>query len=149
MAARVWRRINEGFVRRGEILLDQSILDGWDSDLERMNTGKEGKQYVHPDVLIRLLGYTHVLFHVAYRQTEGLLKALRRFDSRIQAPDYSTIDRRENKLAVDLANRGDWIRWKWKVKHGSIQQCKLSVLCNDGLTRHCTARSYQYPYYSC
>jgi len=30
------------------------------------------------------------------------MKALRRFDSRIQVPDYSTIDRRVNKLDVKL-----------------------------------------------
>jgi hypothetical protein len=70
------------------------------------------------------------------------LKALRRFDSRVQAPDYSTIDRRVNKpdvelddgrsygddivLAVDASgikveNRGDWIRRKWKVKRGCLK----------------------------
>ena len=42
-------------MRRGEILLDLSILDGWDSELERMNAGKEGEQYVYPDVFIRRL----------------------------------------------------------------------------------------------
>lgn len=41
-ASRDWRRINEGLVRRGEILLDLRILDRWDSELERMNKGKEG-----------------------------------------------------------------------------------------------------------
>ena len=87
-------------MRRGEILLDLRILDGWDSELEKMNKGKEGEQYVYPDVFIRLLGYIHVLFHLPYRQTEGLLKALRKFDSRIQVPDYSTIDRRVNRLDV-------------------------------------------------
>jgi len=82
-----------------------------------------------------------VLFHLPYRQTEGFLKALRRFDSRIHVPDYSTIDRRVNRLdvkldeedygndlviAVDasgikLANRGDWIRHKWKVRRGYLK----------------------------
>lgn len=128
-------------MRRGEILLDLSILDGWDSELEKMNAGKEGEQYVYPDVFIRLLGYIHVLFHLPYRQTEGLLKALRKFDSRIQAPDYSTIDRRVNRLdvkvdeedygddmvlAVDtsgikVSNRGDWMRRKWKVRRGFLK----------------------------
>jgi len=141
LAARDWRRINEGLVRRGEILLDLRILDRWDSELERMNAGKEGGRYVYPDIFAKLLGYMHLLFHLPYRQTEGFLKALRRFDSRIQVPDYSTIDRRVNRLNVKLdeesygddvvlavdasgikvSNRGDWIRRKWKVRRGYLK----------------------------
>lgn len=141
MAARDWRRINEWLVRRGEILLDLRILDRWDSELERMNAGKEGGRYVYPDIFTKLLGYMHLLFHLPYRQTEGFLKALRRFDSRIHVPDYSTIDRRVNRLDVKLdeegygddvvlavdasgikvSNRGDWIRRKWKVRRGYLK----------------------------
>lgn len=50
-------------MRRGEILLDLRILDGWDSELERMNAGKEGGRYRYPEIFVRLLGYMHVLFH--------------------------------------------------------------------------------------
>jgi IS5 family transposase len=72
---------------------------------------------------------------------EGFLRALRRFDSRVQVPDYSTIDRRVNRLIVKLdredygddivlavdasgikvSNRGEWIRHKWKVKRGYLK----------------------------
>jgi hypothetical protein len=142
LAARDWRRVNEGLVRRGEILLDLRILDRWDSELERMNAGKEGGRFVYPEVFVRLLGYVHLLFHLPYRQTEGFLKALRRYDSRIEVPDYSTIDRRVNRLGVRLdeedrygddliiavdasgikvSNRGDWIRHKWKVRRGYLK----------------------------
>jgi hypothetical protein len=96
---------------------------------------------VYPEVFVRLLGYVHLLFHLPYRQREGFLKALRRYDSRIQVPDYSTIDRRVNRLDVRLdeedygndlilavdasgvkvSNRGDWIRHKWKVKRGYLK----------------------------
>jgi hypothetical protein len=133
--------VNEGLVKRGEILLDLRILDGWDSELENMNSGKEGGRYVYPEVFVRLLGYVHLLFHLPYRQTEGFLKALRKFDSRIHVPDYSTIDRRVNRLNVKLdeedygddlviavdasgikvSNRGDWIRHKWKIRRGYLK----------------------------
>jgi hypothetical protein len=134
--------VNEGLVRRGEILLDLRILDGWNSELERMNAGKEGGRYVYPEIFVRLLGYMHLLFRLPYRQTEGFLKALRRFDSMIHVPDYSTIDRRVNRLDVKLieersygndlviavdasgvkvTNRGEWIRHKWKVRRGSLK----------------------------
>jgi IS5 family transposase len=141
LAARDWKRINDGLVRRGEILLDLRILDRWDSELEEMNAGKEGGRYVYPDIFAKLLGYMHVLFHLPYRQTEGFLKALRRFDPRIRAPDYSTIDRRVNRLDVKLdeknygddlilavdasgikvSNRGDWMRREWKQRRGYLK----------------------------
>ena len=128
-------------MKRGEILLDLRILDRWNDELERMNKGKEGGQYVYPEIFIRLLGYVRVLFHLPLRQTEGFLKALRRFDSRIHVPDYSTIDRRVNRLGIKLdeedygddivlavdgsgikvSNRGEWIRHKWKVKRGYLK----------------------------
>ncbi len=128
-------------MRRGEILLDLRILDRWDSELDVMNTGKEGGRYVYPEIFVRLLGYMRLLFHLPYRQTEGFLKALRRFDPRVQVPDYSTIDRRVNRLNVKLdeedygddlviavdasgikvSNRGDWMRRKWKVKRGYLK----------------------------
>jgi IS5 family transposase len=141
LAARDWKRVNEGLVKRGEILLDLRILDRWDSELERMNARKEGGRYVYPEIFVKLLGYVHLLFHLPYRQTEGFLKALRRFDSRIEVPDYSTIDRRVNRLGVKLdeedygndlviavdasgvkvSNRGDWMRRRWKVRRGYLK----------------------------
>jgi IS5 family transposase len=141
LAARDWKRVNEGLVKRGEILLDLRILDRWDSELERMNARKEGGRYVYPEIFVKLLGYVHLLFHLPYRQTEGFLKALRRFDSRIEVPDYSTIDRRVNRLGVKLdeedygndlviavdasgvkvSNRGDWMRRRWKMRRGYLK----------------------------
>jgi len=141
VASRDWRRVNEGLVKRGEILLDLRILDRWNDELDAMNKGKEGGQYVYPQVFITLLGYVRLLFHLPLRQTEGFMKALRRFDPRIQVPDYSTIDRRVNKLRIKLneedygddivlavdgsgikvANRGEWIRHKWKVRRGYLK----------------------------
>ena len=128
-------------MKRGEILLDLRILDRWDSELERMNAGKEGGRYVYPEIFVRLLGYMHLLFHLPYRQTEGFMKALRRFDSRIHVPDYSTIDRRVNRLNVKLdtedygndlviavdasgvkvSNRGDWMRRRWRTRRGYLK----------------------------
>ena len=75
-------------MKRGEILLDLRILDRWDDELDSMNKGKEGGQYVYPEIFIQLLGCMRLLFHLPLRQTEGFMKAPRRFDSRIQVPNY-------------------------------------------------------------
>ena len=40
-----WPGYNEALVRRGEILLDLSLLQSWGEELEAMNRGREGGQY--------------------------------------------------------------------------------------------------------
>ncbi len=37
-----WASYNESLVRRGEVVLDFDVMDGWYDDLERMNEGKRG-----------------------------------------------------------------------------------------------------------
>jgi hypothetical protein len=68
LAAGDWRRVNECLVKRGKILLDIRILERWDSELERMNTEKEGGRHLYPGLFVRLVGYLRVLFHLPYRQ---------------------------------------------------------------------------------
>ena len=99
MAARDWRRVNEGLVKRGEILLDLRILERWDSELERMNARKEGGRYLYPGVFIRLLGYLRVLFHLPYRQTilKSYIRSLDRMGLRENAMLYRQI------LAIGIA----------------------------------------------
>lgn len=36
-----WRSYNESLVRRGEVMLDFDVIDGWHDELEKMNEGKE------------------------------------------------------------------------------------------------------------
>ena len=140
---RDWSRYNEELVRRGEILLDFSVMDEWKRELERANDGKVGEPYHYPEAFMRLLGFVRLLFHLPYRQTEGFIRAISKHVDGLQAPDYSTIDRRVNKqnlgledtlvrskdpvsIAVDASgikvhNGGDWIRRVWKVKKGYLK----------------------------
>ena len=37
-----WRAYNESLVRRGEVMLDFDVVDGWEEELEKMNEGKVG-----------------------------------------------------------------------------------------------------------
>jgi len=140
---RDWSQYNEALVRRGEINLSPSVIDDWKRELNRANDGKVGEPYHYPESYIRLLAFTRLLFHLPYRQTEGFVHFLSKHVDGLKAPDYSTIDRRTNKLGVSLDdslissnapvsiaidssgvkvhNGGDWIRKVWKVKKGYLK----------------------------
>ena len=140
---RDWGRYNEALVRRGEILLDFSVIEEWEEELEEANEGKVGGQYRYPETFIRLLCFMRLYFHLPYRQTEGFVRAMSKHVKGLRAPDYSTIDRRANELKLDLEdtlvktngpvsiavdasgikvhNSGDWIRKVWKVKRGYLK----------------------------
>lgn len=119
-------------------MLGFDIIDNWDNELEEMNKGKVGEPFHYPNSFLLLLGYARVYFHLPFRQTEGIVRA--HAENKIPSiPDYSTIDRRINKLdihvnnnnklggnddviiAIDstgikVTNRGEWMRHKWHCK---------------------------------
>lgn len=100
-----WSDYNESLVRRGEILLGFDIIDNWDKELEEMNRGKLGEPFHYPDTFVLMLGYAKVYFHLPYRQTEGVIKG--HVDKKIPSiPDFSTINRRINRLDVKIKNDG-------------------------------------------
>ena len=138
-----WHSYNEALVRRGELDLDSSVLEEWKRELKKANDGKVGEPYHYPESYIRLLAFVRLLFHQPYRQTEGFVRFLSKFVEGLQVPDYSTIDRRTNRLQISLDesliesnnpvtiavdssgvkvhNMGDWIRHVWKVKKGYLK----------------------------
>jgi len=112
-----------------------------------MNERKRGSPYDYPDSLMKLLGFVHALLHLPYRQTEGFTRALARHVRGLLTPDYTAINRRVNRLSLDLGgledieaeaggepltlavdasgikvhNGGDWIRRVWKVRKGYLK----------------------------
>jgi hypothetical protein len=92
-----WGIYNESLVRRGEIVLDFDMIDKRNNELHKMNQGKEGASYRYPDSFVQLLGYMRVYFHLPFRQTEGVVTA-HAGKKAPSIPDYSTINRRVNKL---------------------------------------------------
>ena len=144
---RNWKNYNESLVKRGEILLDFDVIDNWDSELEKMNEGKEGRKFVYPDSFIKLLGYMRAYFHLPYRQTESVVRE-QASSTLPSIPDYSNISRRINRLDIKISlddtdksdlhndnfviaidstglkvtNRGEWIRHKWQVKKEVISK---------------------------
>jgi len=79
-----------------------SVVGEWEDELEGMNDGKVGEPYHYPEAFMRLLGFIRLLFHLPYRQSEGFIRALARYVDVLQVPDYSTINRRVNKLDLSL-----------------------------------------------
>ena len=101
-----WKKYNESLVKRGEVLLDFDVMDNWNSELEKMNQGKEGRKFVYPDSFIKLLGYMRAYFHLSYRQTEGVVR--RHASNTLPSiPDYSRICRRINRLDIKIDDDQD------------------------------------------
>lgn len=103
---RDWKNYNESLIRRGEILLDFDVIDNWDSELERMNEGKEGRKFVYPDPFIKLLGYMRAYFHFPYRQTEGIVRE-HTSNTLPSILDHTNISRRINRLDIKINDDGD------------------------------------------
>jgi hypothetical protein len=98
---RDWSKYNEELVLHGEYLLDLNwIREGWDDELELMNKNKRGAPFQFPESLIKLQAVWALL--VDYREVEGIT---RKVCAAAQIPDfnnYSTINRRVNKLNIDF-----------------------------------------------
>ena len=140
---RNWKECNERLVREGEILFSIDFLEKWDKEIDRMNEGKRGRPYTYPESFILFLKILHDCIHIRYRQIEGFVRALAKYIPKIKVPSFSQIRRRaieidiplsktlkESKndfvIAIDssgvkVANRGEWIRHKWRVRRGWIK----------------------------
>lgn len=99
---RDWPLCNERLVKRGEYLLDFNFVEGWNDELARKNAGKEGAKYKFPDSLIELQAIWHAK-HICYRMIEGMTRELCEIGQLPDYNDYSTVNRRVNKLAFILA----------------------------------------------
>ena len=139
-----WSVYNDSLVRRGEILLDFTVLDGWDREVELMNAGRRGKPFTYPDSLIKILTSIRLLFHLPYRQLEGFTRGLSKYVEGLAAQDYTTLNRRVNRLNLNIDDAltssddpvyialdstgikvhksGDWIRKRFKVRKGYTEQ---------------------------
>ena len=93
-----WPSYNHSLVRRGQVLLDFDVFDGWDHELSQMNLGKVGEPYDYPDSFIKILGYMRALFHLPYRQTEGVVIAHASTKGSRYTTLYVLFSRRINRL---------------------------------------------------
>jgi hypothetical protein len=94
---RDWPTTNEELVKVGEYLLDMTLVEGWDDELAKMNAGKVGAKFKFPTSLIELQAIWHAKSH-PFRSIEGLTRDLCKIGQIPAYNDYSTVNRRMNKL---------------------------------------------------
>lgn len=97
---RNWPVYSEQLVKRGEYLLDLEFIAHWQEELKQMNEGKRGAPYLFPNSLIDLQAVWHG--KAPYRMVEGITRQLAIIGKLPDYNDYSTINRRVNRLDCRL-----------------------------------------------
>jgi hypothetical protein len=140
-----WSTYNQSLVRCGELVIAFDVIDNWDAELKEMNKDKVGEPFHYPNTFLLLLGYAKAYFHLPYRQTEGIAQGHAK-GKLPSIPDFTTINRRINKLNIQInnnnnnkdkvsedeyliiaidstgikvTNRGQWMRDKWDVRNNN------------------------------
>lgn len=97
---RDWKIENEKYIVRGEFLLDLNWVKSWDDELAKMNKGKPGAPFEFPDSLIE---FQAVLSQwLGFRELEGVTRRLWEYTDLPKFNDFSTINRRVNKINTDF-----------------------------------------------
>jgi hypothetical protein len=92
---------SEQLVRQGEYLLSCDFVEGWNDELAVMNAGKPGAPYIFPNSLIKLQSIWHAK-RIPYRMIEGMTRDLSTIGQLPKYNDYSTVNRRVNRIAFTL-----------------------------------------------
>ncbi len=95
-----WHDYDERLIRRGELILDLGFISNYQSELDTMNRGKEGKHYKLTTSYVRFLAVVRYLYGMPYRQLEGFTRALGRMVE-VPSGDYTGLRRRV--LSIDMS----------------------------------------------
>lgn len=101
-----WKVSNDRQVEKGRKLakftrqMSESAKTYWDSELSEMNKGKIGPKYQYPDTFVLFLLIIRDAFGLSFRILEGYSSE---FFGKV--PDYSRIQRRINKLPLELIQK--------------------------------------------
>jgi IS5 family transposase len=98
-----WKEYNAGLVARGSLTVwvEEGVLDNW---LNQERSGGRGASQTYSDSAILMALTLKVVYRLPLRATQGLLASvLRLLDLEdLPVPDYSTLCRRQQTLAVAL-----------------------------------------------
>jgi hypothetical protein len=96
-----WKETDKRLIRRGELILDPSLLESHEQELKTMNNHKRGPHYRLANSYIQLLAAVRYLYQMPYRQLEGFTRSLHRLVPALTTADYSGLRRRILALPVD------------------------------------------------
>lgn len=101
-----WKSYNQALAARGSLTvwIEEAALLTWQ---HVSSTGLPGHPFVYPEQLVVLIGTLKELFHLPLRQTMGFASSLFRLAGldAIPLPDYSTLQRRLQRVTIPLVNR--------------------------------------------
>jgi len=141
---RDWKSYSEELVVRGEFLLELDWVRSWDEEILKMNMGKRGAQYIFPESLIELQAVWNQCVDV--RGVEGITRKLQEYNLIPKYNDFSTINRRVNKIQAEvtlpaegsisvscdgsgmkMTNRGDYKETKYGKKRKKFARVVISA----------------------
>jgi hypothetical protein len=101
-----WSAVDEGLIRRGELLLSLDFLDDYDFELSLLNDGKVGRPFKITYGYVVFLDVVRYLFSMPYRQIEGFTRALNRLIPKLPSADYSWAEGPRRGAAQSQCSRG-------------------------------------------
>lgn len=99
---RNWKEYNQALVQRGSLTVwvEEPTLAHW---FNHERSGRPGKPCLYSELAMSCMATLQVVYHLPLRATQGLLGSLMQLLSKdLAVPDYSTLCRRRQKLAVSL-----------------------------------------------
>ena len=99
---RNWPEYNAQLVRRGEFYLDLQCVKNWNSELRKMNRKKSGAPFKYPNAFIFFVAVIYSFLRMPYRQIEGFIGKISKYEPGLVAADYTTLFRRISKLALQV-----------------------------------------------
>lgn len=99
---RNWREYNRSLIRRGSLTFwfAEDAIPNW---YMRELTGQRGRPATYGDVAIECMLTLKAVYHLPLRSTQGLVESIiEKLQLPIEAPNYTTICRRQQELGVVL-----------------------------------------------
>ncbi len=119
---RNWREYNAALVQRGSLTLwvDECAIADWH---HHQCSGRPGKPRTYSELAITCMATLQVVYHLPLRATQGLLHSIMQLlNVNLDVPDYSTLCRRRQTLAVRLP-----VQAKQKALHLVVDSTGLKV----------------------
>ncbi len=117
-----WHEYNAALVKRGSLTLwvDEAAVAEWHN---YQRSGQPGKPRTYSELAITCMATLQVVYHLPLRATQGLLHSVvQLLGVDLGVPDYSTLCRRRQTLAVSLP-----VRAKQQALHLVVDSTGLKV----------------------